>query len=157
MGGSSAQSEEIPEPNLTALLDLVLQMVMFFMVVANFVSEQLNAEIQLPTATTTLPVDKEETAIILLNIEGNEVKDGVKTKYGRLILPPKYGMEVLDTQGKIETAMRDIYKRENNPKNLTVVIRADYSANFEQVYRVMKVAKEVGFVNVQLRAKIPQQ
>ncbi len=146
MGGHGGGShDEIPEPNLTALLDLVLQMVMFFMVVANFVSEQLNADIQLPEATTTIPIDKEETAILMLNIDKN----------GRLILPPKYHneKETLDTQGKIETAVRDIYKRESDPKKLTVVIRGHHTATFEQVYRVMKVAKEVGFTNVQLRAK----
>ena len=145
MGGGGGEGDKIPEPNLTAMLDLVLQMVMFFMIVANFVTEQLNANIQLPVATTTLPIDREEKAILMLNID----------KTGRLILPPKYHNEkdVLDSQGKIETAIRDIYKRENDPKKLTVVIRAHYTASFEQVYRVMKVAKEVGFVNVQLRAK----
>src|SRR5262245_11050983 len=145
MGGGGPGSEEIPEPNLTALLDLVLQMVMFFMVVANFVSEQLNADIQLPEATTTLPIDKEETAILVFNID----------KTGRLILPPKYAdeKESLFTQAQVERAIRDIHKRETDPKRLTVVIRAHHTATFEQVYRVMKAAKEIGFTNVQLRAK----
>ena len=45
MGGGGGDDKP-PEPNLMALLDLVLQMVMFFMVVANFVTEQMYAEIR---------------------------------------------------------------------------------------------------------------
>lgn len=151
MGGGGEVEEPI-EPNFTALLDLVLQMVMFFMVVASFVNEQLNENIQLPLATTTLPIDKEETAILMLNID----------KDGKLIIPPKKqylqnANEVFDTPLKISQVMDRIYKDEKKPKDLTVVVRADHNATFEQVYRVMKAAKEVGFVNVQLRAKIQKK
>ena len=38
------------EPNFTPLLDLVLQLVMFFMLCANFVMDQTSVEIKLPDA-----------------------------------------------------------------------------------------------------------
>ena len=43
-------STEKCEPNLTPLLDLVLQLVMFFMLCANFVVEQTSDKIKLPEA-----------------------------------------------------------------------------------------------------------
>lgn len=148
MGGGGGD-DKIPEPNLTAMLDLVLQMVMFFMVVANFVTQQLNMEIQLPSATTTLPIDQEETVILLLNID----------KEGKLILSPKeqekfqLANEVFNSPAKIEEVITRIAKDPGYIKR-TVVIRAHNTATFEHVYRVMKAVKDRGFSNVQLRAKI---
>src|SRR3954470_6910832 len=47
------------EPNMTPLLDLVLQLVMFFMLCANFVMEQTNASIVLPEAIAAKTLQKE--------------------------------------------------------------------------------------------------
>ena len=59
------------EPNLVPMLDMVLQLVMFFMVCANFVMEQVNETIKLPEAVVAKPIEKEEY-FIFLNIN----KDG---------------------------------------------------------------------------------
>lgn len=159
--GHGGGDDEMAEPNLTALLDLVLQMVMFFMVVASFVSEQTHADIQLPVASQTVPIDKEQQSILMLNVEGNSEPDpstGRERKYGRLLLPPKYSTyfkegEVFDSPASIANALKLIYGLEKNPKNLTVVIRGDQTSNFNQVYRVLRAAKDAGFEQIQLRAK----
>ena len=49
MHGSST-NEVQAEPNLVPLLDLVFQLIMFFMVCVNFVSQQVNEDIKLPVA-----------------------------------------------------------------------------------------------------------
>ena len=56
------------EPNLIPLLDLVMQLVMFFMVCANFVMEQTNATIVLPEAIASKALDKNDAYPIFLNI-----------------------------------------------------------------------------------------
>ena len=56
------------EPNLIPLLDLVLQLVMFFMVCANFVMEQINETIKLPSAKRCQAAGPEATNIIFLNV-----------------------------------------------------------------------------------------
>src|SRR5438552_7349756 len=63
---TSASSDA--EPNLVPLLDLVLQLVMFFMVCANFVMEQINESIQLPKAEAARPLDANAHNIIFLNV-----------------------------------------------------------------------------------------
>src|SRR5262245_21101923 len=57
------------EPNLVPLLDLVLQMIMFFMLCGNFASEDLNKDIKLPTAILAKPLDKSEDYVITLNVD----------------------------------------------------------------------------------------
>jgi len=146
---------EVAEPNLTPLLDLVLQLVMFFMIVANFVSEQLNQSIQLPEATTAVPIDKERQNIVILNIDDN----------GFLLERSKDGDEEakIDSPNKISLYLRDLYnfykdqRTEKGVKEMTIVIRGHRNSTFDHIYRVMKSAKEAGFVNVQLRANKPKE
>src|SRR5712692_9833896 len=56
------------EPNLTPLLDVVLQLLMFFMMCVNFVSEQVNENIKLPVAQSARPMDKSESDVLFLNL-----------------------------------------------------------------------------------------
>ena len=60
-GGSSEGSAE---PNLTPLLDMVLQRVMFFMLVCNFTMEQVNEDVKLPLASQAKPADKAEADVL---------------------------------------------------------------------------------------------
>src|SRR5436189_6156312 len=56
------------EPNFVPLLDLVLQLVMFFMLCANFVMDQTNIEIKLPEALAAKPLSAEDRYTIFLNV-----------------------------------------------------------------------------------------
>jgi biopolymer transport protein ExbD len=149
-----AGGEDIPEPNLTPLLDLVLQMVMFFMIVANFVTEQLNQNIQLPEATTAVPIDREKENILVLNVDSEGVLLERSTD-------PNDDTK-LDSQIKIQRWMNDkfaFYKSDRGDKaakEMTIVVRGDKNTTFENIYRVMRAAKEAGFINVQLRANRPK-
>src|SRR5437660_4173288 len=62
--------EEISaEPNLIPLLDLVFQLIMFFMICVNFVSGQMNEDIMLPAAQSARPLDKGEIEVLVLNMD----------------------------------------------------------------------------------------
>src|SRR3954453_16774266 len=62
--GSSADAE----PNLVPLLDLVLQLVMFFMMCANFVMEQVDQTILLPVAQQAKPMAETGPAVVFLTV-----------------------------------------------------------------------------------------
>ena len=57
------------DPNLVPLLDLVFQLIMFFMICVNFVGEQVNADIQLPTSQSARPMDKTDADVLFLNLD----------------------------------------------------------------------------------------
>ena len=65
-GGGGGRGEVSSEPNLTPLLDLVLQLVMFFMLVANFVMEDLSNKIKLPVASQAKPLTAKDTNFMYL-------------------------------------------------------------------------------------------
>ena len=76
---SHGGSEDSGEPNLTPLLDMVLQLVMFFMMVANFTMEEVNADIKLPVALSAKAMDKSEMEDVLylnINQDGHMVVAG---------------------------------------------------------------------------------
>src|SRR5689334_3835522 len=63
------------EPNLTPLLDVVLQLLMFFMMCVNFVSEQVNEDIRLPNSQAVKPMDKADTDLLFINLKPFALKD----------------------------------------------------------------------------------
>ena len=137
------------EPNLTALLDLVLQLLMFFLIVANFVMEQSNQDIKLPEATTAVPIDVDLKNVLAINVDLD----------GKLVVAEN---EKLESPTLIEGYMKLQYgffvrdRGELAAKTVAVVVRGDNRANFEHIYRVMRAAKAAGFSIVQLRANKPQ-
>jgi biopolymer transport protein ExbD len=155
MSHGGASEAELVEPNLTPLLDLVMQLVMFFMIVANFVTEQLNQSIQLPEATTAVPIDREVQNIVVLNVDAD----------GSLLERDKEGTDEskMNSEPRIRNYMKDLFefykedKGEKGAKEMTVVVRGHQNATFDHIHRVMKYAKAAGFSNVQLRANRPKE
>ena len=65
------------EPNLVPLLDLVLQLIMFFMMCVNFVSDQVSANVLLPTSLSAQDImPKTDVDVLVINVE---VKRQVRT------------------------------------------------------------------------------
>src|SRR5437667_12875199 len=73
-----AQAKEgTAEQALVPLLDVVMQLLMFFMMCVNFVSEQVNEDIKLPVAQSARPMDKRLGEVLVLNMDSQ----------GQLIVP----------------------------------------------------------------------
>lgn len=69
MASSPAGSNEM-EVNLTPLLDLVLQLIMFFLACINFAADQASSNVQLPMSLSAQEIQpKTEYEFILINIE----------------------------------------------------------------------------------------
>jgi len=55
---SASTSADSAEPNLTPLLDVVFQLITFFMLVINFSNENYDARVRLPVAGSARPVEE---------------------------------------------------------------------------------------------------
>jgi biopolymer transport protein ExbD len=139
------------EPNLVPLLDLVFQLIMFFMICVNFVSEQVNKDIQLPVSQSARAMDKGEVDVLFLNMD----RDGNLMISGQ----PR----PLNTHGEIQYYLRQQYSdaertaKEAGDKTgkvkTAVIIRADENATYAQVYDLMQACKTAGFRKLQLRVR----
>ena len=57
------------EPDLTAMLDVVMQLLMYFIMCANFIDQENTAEVLLPVAAMARPLGKEESDVLFLNVD----------------------------------------------------------------------------------------
>lgn len=134
------------EPNLTPLLDVVLQLLMFFIISANFATQQVSEHIHLPVMQSARPLDQREMDILFLNL----------TKEGAVEI---VGKDPMKRQNDIKTFLRTFYsdaqrsqgKKAGDVKTV-VVIRADQSVAYKDVYQLMHWCKEIGFRKFQMRA-----
>jgi biopolymer transport protein ExbD len=150
MSHGPASHSELAEPNLVPLLDLVLQLVMFFMMCAQFaVMEQTDKSIQLPLAQQAKPIPDSGPDVVFLGVNDR----------GQVIVVGRPRPLVNDDEVTV-FLKQDVYmsaKRAADAKgekdiNTMVVIRADKNADFEPIYRIMRRCQEAGLNKIQLRA-----
>jgi biopolymer transport protein ExbD len=140
----SVSSEIKAEPNLTPMLDMVFQLVTFFMLVINFKSAALDLSLKLPVVGSAKPVDSQgQEELLILNIDnlGTVNVYGVKKK-DREIESYIAG----EAQASLLTARQkqpDIKFGDELPT--TVVIRADKNTPFKLLNRVIKACQDSGF------------
>ncbi|MCE9525853.1 MAG: biopolymer transporter ExbD [Planctomycetales bacterium] len=78
----SASSSHGAEPNLTPILDMVFQLITFFMLVINFKGASMDLTLKLPVLGSARPIksdDKAEESLMVLNLSA----DGKATVFGR--------------------------------------------------------------------------
>jgi biopolymer transport protein ExbD len=139
---------EAGEPNLIPLLDLVLQLIMFFLITVNFVRvEQLNEEVLLPVAQAAQPMDRAAHNWVFLNMN----------KDGKLITPNN---DDLSTPGKIKVYVdREKKTLEREARELghkgelrvVIVLRAHRDARYKDVWEALDACNKVGYQRWQLR------
>ena len=137
------------EPNLTPILDMVFQLITFFMLVINFKSAAMDLSLHLPVVGSARPVDSGgELQLLILNVN----------KEGELRI---YGHPVPDIEAYIaREAQADLLKaKQDHPKlqageelPTTVVIRADRATPFAKLNRVISSCQKHGYHKFALKA-----
>jgi biopolymer transport protein ExbD len=137
------------EPNLTPILDMVFQLITFFMLVINFKSAALDLSLKLPVVGSARPVDSKGLAeLLILNVD----------KTGEII---NYGVHKKDIEDYIaKEALTSVVAARLNDASFqfgdelptTVVIRADKATPFKLLYRVIKACQNNGYRKFALKA-----
>jgi biopolymer transport protein ExbD len=143
----SANQDDRAEPNLTPLLDMVFQLITFFMLVINFKGASLDLSLKLPVLGSARPLEKHgKFESILLNIDA----DGDVKANGQKVDVEKY---IQDEARHLKDQMRlfEIPKTDAGFP-VHVVVRADRAAPFHVVNRVLKVCQDQGYRQFALSA-----
>lgn len=144
---SSLPSAEQSEPNLTPILDMVFQLITFFMLVINFQSAALDMSLKLPVVGSARPVDKgaEDLLVLNVNIKGElMVNGGVKEPATFL------GREAAFTRRKLASQGTKIKVGDELPT--LIVVRADSTTSFDLLNKVLTECQKHGFRKFALRA-----
>lgn len=154
MSGSAGGGDEMKaEPNLTPLLDVVFQLITFFMLLINFSNDNYDARVKLPIAGSARPMDESQVVSddhLVLNIEKN----------GHLIAEGKsmyltQAMDYIKKQSQLVTMnLKAVGQKPAKDGSLptSIILRADRDASFDAVYSMINACQVHGFRKFALKA-----
>jgi biopolymer transport protein ExbD len=140
-------SSESGEPNLTPILDMVFQLITFFMLVINFQAAAVDMSLKLPVVGSARPVDKAGEELLVLNV----TTQGEVIVYGQPRDPEPYlhkeaQMAILKLKGKGKNA------KLGDELPTMIVVRADQKTPFDLLNKVLTECQKNGFRKFALRA-----
>ena len=131
------------EGDMTPMIDMVFQLIAFFMVLVNFTDADQNARIRLPSSELAKPADSPLESPITLQL----------TSKGTVL----FAAEEVSVEGIKPLLLRERQVLDATPGKsagkATIVIRADREAKTGRVQELIKVCQETGFEKFALRAK----
>src|SRR5262245_46156065 len=146
---SASVGDEGLDVNLTPLLDLVLQLIMFFMITVNFVRvDQFDDAIQLPVASQAVPLENSAEELIFLNLDGNGRLVGTLSTFA-LDTPQKLKVHLMREKESLERSARN--RGKVGELKIVVILRADKNCKYTDVWSVLNSCQLAGFKHWQLR------
>jgi len=163
---SHGGGDDTIDPDLTPLLDLVMQLLMFFIVNVRFVAEQVHKDIQLPVSTSARPVGKADAGAIFINQKSarnkaffNRMSENdrrrLRSADSIVLVPGKDPMSPLEAKLWLTDQYRDAEKLAKGGKVATVVhFRPDGELELNELFKMMHFCKAAGFKNLKIRATV---
>ena len=147
-------SELKAEPNLTPLLDIVFQLITFFMLLINFSQDNYDVRIKLPVAGSARPVDEVETTIeerLILNInsKGELLFGGKILSMGQAIEQIKFEAQLFRLNSK---TVKEKKTGADEGLPTRIVIRADRDTPFAPIYSIITACQVNGYRKFDLKA-----
>ncbi|MDC0947870.1 biopolymer transporter ExbD [Gammaproteobacteria bacterium] len=129
------RDEPMPSISLTALIDVVFLLLIFFMVTTTF-TEQANIEIALPESQTANAENEQRRIVVVIDAQG-----AVSVQ-----APGAQGFKRLSngSVAAVSQALGDAARGQTLP----VVIRADKASNHEAMIRVLDGARRAGLAQI---------
>jgi len=141
------------EPNLTPLLDVVFQLITFFMLVINFSQENFDSRVKLPVAGSARPQDDanklaEERLVLNVDSSGNLL-------FGGEVLTAEQAARKIKLEAQIARENLKALKGKLGPNQelpARVVIRADRDTPFSALFGLIGTCQTNGYQKFDLKA-----
>jgi biopolymer transport protein ExbD len=149
----SMQTQLKAEPNLTPLLDVVFQLITFFMLVINFSSENYDQRVRLPIAESARPVEDDQRVAedrLVLNVDS----DGHLLIGGEVQLLHQAIATIKHQADLVKLSLRAAGKKLDSAGSLptTIILRADRDVTFSSLISLIKACQSNGFRRFSLKA-----
>lgn len=132
--------------DMTPMIDIVFQLMTFFIFTLNFSEAEQDDRIQLPLSQLAKPVPGPVEKPITLQVTNTS-----SVIYaGELIPVPQIG-------GYLEREKATLVNAGRQPADATVIVRADGRAKTGEVQEVVKICQEKGFEKFALRAQYDER
>jgi biopolymer transport protein ExbD len=150
---ASTSTELRAEPNLTPLLDVVFQLITFFMLVINFSTENYDKRVRLPVAESARPAESQRAAAedrLVLNVdrEGHLLVGGEVQPLHKASQTIKHEADLVRLNLKAIGAKPDA----TGTLPTTIILRAHRETTFEDLNSIIKLCQSQGFRKFALKA-----
>jgi biopolymer transport protein ExbD len=142
------------EPDMTPMIDIVFQLLTFFMIAINFENTKADERVKLPKDTLAKPPVVKPEHELVLNFGYQRTASGARAKQIPEIFYNERYVEVRQITPDLEQEKRVMERIHTKDviKDVTVVIRADSEVPTGLVQELIKKCQEVGFTKFSLRA-----
>jgi biopolymer transport protein ExbD len=135
------------EVDMTPMIDIVFQLIAFFMVINNFEQTQADERVKLPRDALAKPPEVKIEHEITLNVGFLRDMQGERTNPdpflfnfgGEDMMPPLSASKALEQEARLYR------NREVEPKDVTIKVRADSEVPTGMVQELIKLAQDAGF------------
>ena len=132
------------EMDMTPMIDIVFQLIAFFMLITNFEQTQADERVKLPSDQLAMPLEVARVKQLTLNIGFIRDKDGNRRSEAFVFYAGE-NIPVLN-MGKSLNKEARLYKQEGTDiKDVTVVFRADKETPTGLVQELMSLSQQAGF------------
>ncbi len=125
--------------NLTPLIDCLLFILVILLLTTTF-NQQSRINLSLPDAQGVPPKEYKNKIEVMVDSTGHYAVNG----------------QALSSKESVDLSTA-IKQASNDKRNLMFVIAADAKATHQDVIRVMDVAGQLGFVNINISTKVPSR
>lgn len=142
---TKSKSREIAEGDMTPMIDMVFQLIAFFMMLINFTKVEQDQRVKLPLSELAKPPEVAYDKPITLQMTGD----------GEIIFKAA-GSDLLDIDGlliALKTEAEIIKATKTSLSEVTVVIRGDAEAPTGKVQDMIQAAMDAGFSTFALRSQ----
>jgi biopolymer transport protein ExbD len=141
------------EPNLTPLLDVVFQLITFFMLMVNFSSDNYDRRITLPFAGSARPVEddrqvSEDRLVLNIDKDGHLLMGGEVQSLHKAVQTIKHQADLIKLNLKASGHKPD----PSGSLPTTIVLRADKETAFSSLLGLIKACQSNGFRKFALKA-----
>jgi biopolymer transport protein ExbD len=140
------------EPNLTPLLDVVFQLITFFMLVFHISGGNIDPRVTLPVAASARPIEGkqalEDRIVLNIDADGNLLWSGETLDTERAV--KEIGTQAQLVRLNLKVAGNEV--KAGEPLPTTIILRADRSTAFSQLYRLITACQANGFTRFSLKA-----
>ncbi len=133
---------KMAEGDLTAMIDMVFQLIIFFMVLINFSQDDQNDKVKLPSSELAKPPEAPLTFPIVLHLDRTSV-----IYIGTNVV-------TVDSIAPLLRTEIDLLKSRNQkPSDANIVIRGDFGTPGGVVQDLIKKCQDLGFEKFALRVR----
>lgn len=165
---SHGGGDETLDPDLTAMLDLVMQLLMFFIININFVSREMDATVALPTSTSARPEQLDDNALFLnlrrvTDAFRETLSDQDRQRLGKQAVcvtvlgeRPRSQLEASGWLADKYRQLKDRAKDTGGEVKTVIHIRPEAELEARDLYLLMRSIKSAGFKKIKVHAILKQ-